>query len=255
MSVKAMSAVWERSNQKGSSLLVMLALADWGDDNGQNIYPAIETIARKTRLGVRAVRYLLSQLEASGELVIERNAHQNKNGQWTNLFRLNIPQERDANFAGVQKDAQRGAKTGMKGVHAVAPNPLGTVIEPHTSTSNPLVEDYASEFGMMPNEAGVLEITTRVLSEHRPVWQRVLRVFHSDEPERNWTRITWMCDRYERAIAPKPASRTGYQRKGKVSRPSQVPDSTEEARELARVKARERIAARRAKGFVPLDER
>ena len=59
-------------------------------------------------------------------------------------------------------------------------------------------------------------------------------------------------DRYRNGKKPKT---TGVKRKGKVARTPQVADSTEEARAAARLKAQQRIAARRAKGFVPLEER
>lgn len=70
MSVRAITAVWERSRQKGSGLLVMLAIADYAKDDGTNAYPSNAALQRKTRLCERAVRQNLSQLVESGELRI-----------------------------------------------------------------------------------------------------------------------------------------------------------------------------------------
>jgi len=69
MSIKVMSRVWEHSQHGGSTLLMLLALADWADDWGY-CYPSHATIARKIRSGERNVYYLLRKLEESGEIRI-----------------------------------------------------------------------------------------------------------------------------------------------------------------------------------------
>lgn len=69
MSIKVMSRVWEHSQHGGSTLLLLLALADWADDWGY-CYPSHETMARKIRSGERNVYYLLRKLEESGEIRI-----------------------------------------------------------------------------------------------------------------------------------------------------------------------------------------
>lgn len=69
MSIRVMSLVWEHSKQQGSALLVLLAIADFADDDGW-AYPSIERLARKARMSTRNVRYVLRDLEASGELMI-----------------------------------------------------------------------------------------------------------------------------------------------------------------------------------------
>jgi hypothetical protein len=61
-----------------------------------------------------------------------------------------------------------------------------------------------------------------------------------------------MLDRYKNGHKTKSAPR---KRKSKTSRMSQVPDSTEEEREAKRAQAAKHIEARRARGFVPLQER
>lgn len=278
-----MAAVWERSNHKGSNLLVMLALADWGDDDGKNIYPAVETIAQKTRLGVRAVRYILAELEESGEVLIDRNARQNKNGQWTNVYRLNLPKERDANFAGVQKRAQKGCKVLPKGVNGVAPNPSGTIIEPtHTvspppvfkdeskvpppelpvlpvvvsmtarpipNSKTPGVREYFEEFGILPEQAQMFEIVDRV-TPGDPQWPKSLHEFHVNEPRDKWIKVGWMCDRYERArqAALRPAQKPAYSNNGngryKPHKGVRVIPQVGESTEAQREKSREEAKAR-----------
>ena len=72
MSIKVMNLVWSNSTQKGSALLLLLAIADHAHDDGGGAYPSIQTLADKTRLTSRAVQVLLNKLEAAGELRIKR---------------------------------------------------------------------------------------------------------------------------------------------------------------------------------------
>jgi hypothetical protein len=69
MSMRMMTQVWERSEHKGSELLLMLAIADNANDQGI-AYPSTKTLAKKTRLDHRHTRRLLRILERSGELTI-----------------------------------------------------------------------------------------------------------------------------------------------------------------------------------------
>lgn len=67
MSIKVMSRAWDESKAKGSGLLLLLALADFADDNGL-CWPSIETLSKKVRLTPQAVRNNLKKLEEIDEL-------------------------------------------------------------------------------------------------------------------------------------------------------------------------------------------
>jgi hypothetical protein len=68
MSVRVMGYVWDYSEAHGLTRLVMLALADHADHEGE-CWPSVETIARKCRVGRRTVQRALDEAEAAGELV------------------------------------------------------------------------------------------------------------------------------------------------------------------------------------------
>ena len=72
MSIKVSTYVWEHSKQKGTALLLMLAIADHAHDDGGGAYPSVQTLAKKSRTTTRNVRLLLPKLEAAGELDIKR---------------------------------------------------------------------------------------------------------------------------------------------------------------------------------------
>ncbi len=67
MSVKAQSIVWEHSRQSGGHLLILLALAEFAD-NEMMAYPSVATLAERARLSLRQARRILRDLEASGEV-------------------------------------------------------------------------------------------------------------------------------------------------------------------------------------------
>jgi hypothetical protein len=83
MSIKVMSRVWEGSRQSGGALLVLLAIADFADDDGL-AFPSVRTLARKARLSERQVQRVLAELPAAGELVVRPGAGR----QGAHLFRV-----------------------------------------------------------------------------------------------------------------------------------------------------------------------
>ena len=62
MSIRIMSAVWEKAPVDGGSLLVLLAMADFANDNGI-CWPSLPALGRKARLSERQVRRVLRDLE------------------------------------------------------------------------------------------------------------------------------------------------------------------------------------------------
>ena len=73
MSVRALTWAWESTDAQaatGTDLLVLLALADWADDEGE-AFPKVATIARKSRVSVSTVRRSLRHLESLGLVEVE----------------------------------------------------------------------------------------------------------------------------------------------------------------------------------------
>lgn len=69
MSVRVMADVWEHSEMEGGALLVLLALADWANDEGK-CWPRAETLAKKARLSTRQLSRVLTSLEDAGEITV-----------------------------------------------------------------------------------------------------------------------------------------------------------------------------------------
>jgi hypothetical protein len=81
MSVRTMARVWEQSQHAGTNLLMLLAIADFADDDGQ-AYPAVPTLALKCRMTSRNANLILSVLRKSGELIVR----QNEGPRGTNMY-------------------------------------------------------------------------------------------------------------------------------------------------------------------------
>ena len=67
MSIRVMTNVWENSIAKGSVLLLLLAIADNANDDGE-AWPGTEYLAHKIRMSERQVIRLRQKLYDSGEL-------------------------------------------------------------------------------------------------------------------------------------------------------------------------------------------
>lgn len=64
-----MTLVWRSAPYQGNTLLALLALADWSDDKGVS-WPAVETLARKSRQSDRNIQRVLHSLRRDGFLKI-----------------------------------------------------------------------------------------------------------------------------------------------------------------------------------------
>ncbi|HNA29027.1 MAG TPA: helix-turn-helix domain-containing protein [Rhodocyclaceae bacterium] len=81
MSVRTLARVWEFSRHSGTHLLMMLAIADFADDDGR-AYPAVGTLAKKCRMSSRNVNLILAELRKSHELIVKAN----QGPRGTNLY-------------------------------------------------------------------------------------------------------------------------------------------------------------------------
>lgn len=92
MSVKYSRLVLDRSQSKGTDLLVMLVLADFANEHGLS-WPSVATLARTCRMTPRNLNLRLAKLRESGEVEVEQNAGQ----AGSNLYRIAI-QTPEADF-------------------------------------------------------------------------------------------------------------------------------------------------------------
>lgn len=87
MSIKRMAEVWENSPEKGGALLVLLALADYANDEGV-CWPSMATLAHKARMDERNVRRIVGKLTKSGELELVERGGLEKGRPRANRYRV-----------------------------------------------------------------------------------------------------------------------------------------------------------------------
>ncbi|MFM0738575.1 helix-turn-helix domain-containing protein [Paraburkholderia xenovorans] len=142
MSIKIQTMVWDRYPGEDHELLLALKLADFCDDNGEHIFPSIETMAEKTRRSTRAVQYQIQSMVKIGWLIKVANSGGGRgraceyriSADWINGAHIaslssgskgatNAPVEKDAtaskkDAAGSTIDATDFAK-GRSGLHLI----------------------------------------------------------------------------------------------------------------------------------------
>lgn len=68
MSIRIMSAVWDSKRYDASTLVVLLAMADYANDEDNTCRPSIGRLADKSRLSQRQVMRILGKLKSDGTI-------------------------------------------------------------------------------------------------------------------------------------------------------------------------------------------
>lgn len=90
MSIKVMTDIWAHADAKGSELLILLALADFADDNGENIYPSMQTLAKKTRLHETQARRIVKSLVKRDLLEVTEQGGWKHGRNRSNSYRIKL---------------------------------------------------------------------------------------------------------------------------------------------------------------------
>lgn len=86
MSLKAMAWVWDHADVKGTELLLLLAIADQANDQGE-AWPSIRTLTKKIRgESTRNTQIVARKLEEAGQLLIDPP----RRGRRTNTFTIPV---------------------------------------------------------------------------------------------------------------------------------------------------------------------
>ena len=83
MSIKTMSRVWEHSQQSGTKLLLLLAIADHANDEGV-AWPGMTSLSRKIRASLTYTKELIKELLTSGDLELVKSG----GGHNSNTYRV-----------------------------------------------------------------------------------------------------------------------------------------------------------------------
>lgn len=124
MSVRTMARVWAESQHSGTHLLMLLAIADFADDDG-NAYPSVPTLAQKCRMQPRNANVILAALKDSGELEVRLN----EGPRGTNRYRIVSPVQGVQERAGGRVQTNAGVQE-CAGVQSFASTPANLCFKP-----------------------------------------------------------------------------------------------------------------------------
>lgn len=154
MSIRIMSQVWENGPANRSELLVMLALADFANDEGE-CWPAVGTIAKKVRMTERGVQKIVGRLVNAGRLsVLAGGGRRN-----SNLYRiLASPEPETPNAVHPEPHSPRTPeqkpRTGVQeSPNGGSPKPSGTIKEPSVER-DARASRFAEFWNLYPHRGG-----------------------------------------------------------------------------------------------------
>lgn len=135
MSIKVMEWVWNNSSARDGQLLVLLAIADNANHEGDNAFPSIAELSRKSRLSQRGVRYALRGLEEAGSILTKPQAGPGGCNRYRVVMDPAETAAPPADIAGGQdlqggNVTQQGGQSVTEEVSQIAPV---TVLEPTTN--------------------------------------------------------------------------------------------------------------------------
>ena len=163
MSVRVLSWVWEHGPTDQTELLVLLALADFCDDQGQ-CYPSMASIGRKARLTERGARGVIRRLEAGGWLAVHVNGGRGGANRYQIMRANPEPETRNdkpgMSFPPAPDDTKPGTSL-HKTRNQRSAEPSGTVKEPSKSLARDAREVMDSLRRVLSQE------TAEAFIEHR----------------------------------------------------------------------------------------
>lgn len=197
MAIAVMSKVWDVSQAGGTELLLLLAIADFADEQGY-AYPSVPTLAKKIRMSPRNTQYILQKLVAMGELEITLNAGR----RGSNLYQVKTLHP--ASLAPCSPLQGRGEAHCTEGVKPIAYKPSGTVIEPSEVSPKPrakrekkqemtLAERRAyceeQDIPVIPEDAAVIRFAqdARIPGEFIELaWEAFVTKYTEDQPTKRY---------------------------------------------------------------------
>lgn len=203
MSILLMANVMELDISSGAKF-VLLVMANFASDQGENVYPSHETIARLTSMTRRTVVSTVKQLVDDGYVKLD-----GKKGNRQNIYSLNLDKIMDSGAQVRKIFTPEGARC-----ETVSQNPLSIKelkdlndLKDLKDSSSEKISPQATQYSMM---LALAEASRRVLKDNSPMLGRYAKQLISSKytPDdvndfvKWWYRSDW---RGKKGQAPTPA--------------------------------------------------
>lgn len=158
MSIRIMSAIWERAPFKGTELLMFLGIADHANDEGI-AYPGVDHLARKARVGKRRAQQILDVLISEGAMSVVQESNGRGKKKVYQIAPFYLPDPKKGALKTGKGEAQ-GAKGEEDFVDSYSESSLNQLtIEEDIKNKNPHAALWAKCFDqlllMHPGELGL----------------------------------------------------------------------------------------------------
>lgn len=170
MSIRIMTQVWDNGPESQGALLVLLALADFADDNGY-CYPSIKTVAAKARMTERGAQKIIRSLEADGILEIKTgNGRYGCNQYWvktSNLSAKKTPNEVHPERGSPPNVDAETPNVDVRNPEPRSPKPSRTVKEPCVADATPHTDfqDFAFLLLGASPKGGTMEEARQIIDD------------------------------------------------------------------------------------------
>lgn len=161
MSIKTTNWVWDHSTESGTNKLMLLAIAEYADDDGV-CWPSIARLAQRVCVKERQAQRLIKQLEQSGAIEVRRGVGRNHTSVYVikGVAEYTIPDAEKVQSC-TPFDAGKGVIQGekvssraIKGVIAMTPDPsLDPPIDPSLNDDTRATPPTSSSSQALPDES------------------------------------------------------------------------------------------------------
>lgn len=128
MSVKVMAKVWEL-DLPANKLLVLLAMADHADHDGNNVFPSIDLVSWKTGYSEVQTRRIIHALTKDNLLKVEKKS----NGRYPNLYSIHTENGKQKPARGIQPSQNDRVQPYQNGTVKVAQPSQNERVNPITA--------------------------------------------------------------------------------------------------------------------------
>jgi DNA-binding transcriptional ArsR family regulator len=172
-----MAWVLNNSPASGTGKLILLGIANHADENGENAWPSVRTLARYASVSERSAQYALRKLEDAGMIVVHRQAggtQHTPSDRRPNLYSVVMAGVQHASPrppSGVQPASPRGATSFVHGVQPTAPEPSLNRPEPPAGSLKKIDKALSLAATKTPHKITVLrERHTETLQRYCTQW-------------------------------------------------------------------------------------
>ena len=233
MSVKIISKVWDHAPYRGKKLLILLAMADFADDQGK-CWPSQTTLARKARCSVETIRTTINEMIAAGHLEVAEEHTPNSSKRYMltpNLLGADDvspnPQGTPPKSSGDHPQIVGGrVPKSAWGEPSIEPSKEPS-IEPIEGDS-PSFDDFWNVFDLKNGKAGAKRAWDKAVKHTNPqviiegaIAYRQWLDNHPEPPSQKWAQ-GWLNDRRWEDELPEPQQRGGKQTYGQRKQAASV---------------------------------